>query len=298
MAVKELAFEIEARKGLLTGVEKLASAVKATLGPRGRNAIIDKSWGGPTVTKDGVTVAEEVELSDKTENMGAKLVKEAASKTNDACGDGTTSSSGFGVIITATEQGSSSASSDSTNVIIGGTAASITITASTKVASGGDDTFYTLPMSVLVTDSSGAAVENAVISLSVWPTRYATGSSLTKELIVPNEDANRNLVLDVGEDVGPCTTSPGCTALTFGPDGKLTPPSSAGGSVPSTITSEANGVASFQLTYLKNSAVWIETEITATVRVMGTESTTTYTEWLGYLINDADSLPPSPYGYL
>jgi chaperonin GroEL len=90
MAVKQLAFDVEARQGLLKGVEKLAAAVRATLGPRGRNAIIDKSWGGPTVTKDGVTVAEEVELLDKNENMGAMLVREAASKTSKIAGDGTT----------------------------------------------------------------------------------------------------------------------------------------------------------------------------------------------------------------
>ena len=90
MAVKDLAFESEARAGLLAGVEKLAAAVKPTLGPRGRNAVIDKSWGGPTVTKDGVTVAEEVDLLDKNENLGAKLVKEAASKTSKIAGDGTT----------------------------------------------------------------------------------------------------------------------------------------------------------------------------------------------------------------
>ncbi len=90
MAVKELAFESDARASLLAGVEKLASAVKPTLGPRGRNAVIDKSWGGPTVTKDGVTVAEEIDLIDKNENLGAKLVKEAASKTSKIAGDGTT----------------------------------------------------------------------------------------------------------------------------------------------------------------------------------------------------------------
>jgi chaperonin GroEL len=90
MAVKELAFDTEARKSLLAGVEKLAAAVKSTLGPRGRNAVLDKSWGGPTVTKDGVTVAEEIELRNKVENMGAQLVKEAASKTSDDAGDGTT----------------------------------------------------------------------------------------------------------------------------------------------------------------------------------------------------------------
>jgi len=90
MAAKQLAFESDAREALLTGVQKLARAVKSTLGPRGRNAILDKGWGPPTVTKDGVTVAEEVELTDKTQNMGAQLVKEAASKTSDAAGDGTT----------------------------------------------------------------------------------------------------------------------------------------------------------------------------------------------------------------
>src|SRR5438067_10567546 len=90
MAAKMLAFDAEARKSLLEGVKKLSRAVKATLGPRGRNAVIDKGWGEPTVTKDGVTVAEEVELKDRYENIGAKLVKEAASKTSDVAGDGTT----------------------------------------------------------------------------------------------------------------------------------------------------------------------------------------------------------------
>src|SRR5579862_5338111 len=90
MAAKMLSFDVEARKSLLEGVMKLSRAVKATLGPRGRNAVIDKGWGAPTITKDGVTVAEEVELKDKYENIGAKLVKEAASKTSDVAGDGTT----------------------------------------------------------------------------------------------------------------------------------------------------------------------------------------------------------------
>jgi chaperonin GroEL len=90
MAAKMLAFDADARKSLLAGVTKLARAVKVTLGPRGRNAVLDKGWGAPTVTKDGVTVAEEIELADKYENIGAKLVKEAASKTSDVAGDGTT----------------------------------------------------------------------------------------------------------------------------------------------------------------------------------------------------------------
>ena len=85
-----MVFEDEARKPLLAGVSKLARAVKSTLGPRGRNAVLDKGWGSPKVTKDGVTVAEDIELDDSYENLGAQLVKEAASKTNDVAGDGTT----------------------------------------------------------------------------------------------------------------------------------------------------------------------------------------------------------------
>ena len=88
--VKQLVFENDAREAVLRGVSKLAKAVVSTLGPRGRNAVLDKGWGGPTVTKDGVTVAEEIELDCRYENMGAKLVKEAASKTSDSAGDGTT----------------------------------------------------------------------------------------------------------------------------------------------------------------------------------------------------------------
>tara|TARA_R110002072_G_scaffold228234_4_gene385068 strand:- start:9572 stop:11191 length:1620 start_codon:yes stop_codon:yes gene_type:complete len=88
--VKQLVFENDAREAVLRGVAKLAKAVVSTLGPRGRNAVLDKGWGGPQVTKDGVTVAEEIELENRYENMGAKLVKEAASKTADAAGDGTT----------------------------------------------------------------------------------------------------------------------------------------------------------------------------------------------------------------
>ena len=90
MGAKQLAFADDARQKLLAGASKLAQAVRATLGPRGRNAILDKGWGSPTITKDGVTVAEDIELSDPFENMGAQLVKEAASKTNDVAGDGTT----------------------------------------------------------------------------------------------------------------------------------------------------------------------------------------------------------------
>src|SRR5258705_7412322 len=90
MGAKQLTYADEARQKLLAGASKLARAVRATLGPRGRNAVLDKGWGAPTVTKDGVTVAEEIELTDPYENMAAQLVKEAASKTSDVAGDGTT----------------------------------------------------------------------------------------------------------------------------------------------------------------------------------------------------------------
>ncbi|MGH2424974.1 MAG: chaperonin GroEL [bacterium] len=90
MPAKVLLYDEEARRALERGVEKVASAVKVTLGPKGRNVVLEKKWGSPTITKDGVTVAKEIELEDPNENMGAQLVKEVASKTNDAAGDGTT----------------------------------------------------------------------------------------------------------------------------------------------------------------------------------------------------------------
>ena len=90
MAAKQLQFDETARQALLRGVEKLAKAVKATLGPAGRNVILDKKFGSPTITKDGVTVAKEIELECPYENMGAQLVREVASKTSDIAGDGTT----------------------------------------------------------------------------------------------------------------------------------------------------------------------------------------------------------------
>jgi chaperonin GroEL len=90
MAAKDVKFSTDARDRMLRGVDILANAVKVTLGPKGRNVVIDKSFGAPRITKDGVTVAKEIELEDKFENMGAQMVREVASKTNDLAGDGTT----------------------------------------------------------------------------------------------------------------------------------------------------------------------------------------------------------------
>src|SRR5271167_1659407 len=90
MAAKQIVFNTDARAKLKRGVDQLADAVKVTLGPKGRNVVIDKKFGAPTITKDGVTVAKEIELEDPIENMGAQMVREVASKTSDVAGDGTT----------------------------------------------------------------------------------------------------------------------------------------------------------------------------------------------------------------
>ena len=104
MAAKEILFDEAGRARILSGVNQLADTVKATLGPRGRNVVIERSWGAPTVTKDGVTVAKEIELEDKFANLGAQMVKEVASKTSDIAGDGTTTattspSAGFSLAV-------------------------------------------------------------------------------------------------------------------------------------------------------------------------------------------------------
>src|ERR1700751_3377481 len=95
MAAKEVKFSGDAREKMLRGVDILSNAVRVTLGPKGRNVVLDKSFGAPRITKDGVTVAKEIELEDKFENMGAQMVRELASKTNDLAGDGTTTATGL-----------------------------------------------------------------------------------------------------------------------------------------------------------------------------------------------------------
>src|SRR5690348_7271712 len=90
MAAKEVRFQTDARDRMLRGIDTLAHAVRVTLGPKGRNVVLDKSFGAPRVTKDGVTVAKEIELADKFENMGAQMIREVATRTSDQAGDGTT----------------------------------------------------------------------------------------------------------------------------------------------------------------------------------------------------------------
>ena len=112
MAGKQLMFSDDARQKILTGVNKLAKAVKSTLGPTGHNVIYEKGFGGPGVTKDGVTVAKEIQLDDKFENMGAQMIKEVASKTSDVSGDGTTTASVLAESIFATGLKNITAGSD------------------------------------------------------------------------------------------------------------------------------------------------------------------------------------------
>src|SRR5438034_2745733 len=101
MSAKELKFDEDARKALAVGVNKLADAVKITLGPRGRNVVLDKNYGPAVITKDGVTVAREIDLKDRFHNMGAQLVKQVAIRTNDVAGDGTTTATVFAQAIFA-----------------------------------------------------------------------------------------------------------------------------------------------------------------------------------------------------
>jgi hypothetical protein len=203
---------------------------------------------------------------------------------------GSLSSGAEGITIRAQVVGMS-AVTDDVSIVIGGNAGSVVIGRSTKIESIDEDTAYRLPMSVLVSDSNGNPVSGAVVSLSTWPTQYATGYWVDDEVsyagFYPNEDENnRNLILDPGEDTG---TNPGHG------DGELTPPNSAAGSLPGTVTTDDNGIANFDLVYLKASAVWIEDEIAASTLVLGTETRSTINFWLPYLKGDEESLPPSPY---
>ncbi len=179
---------------------------------------------------------------------------------------------------------------DSKNIVIGGVAGSISIGTSTEIKSNDDDTAYRLPMSVLVTDSNGNAVSNAEVNLSAWPTRFrvsylnSTGDVFTA--IFPNEDKNRNLIKDPNED---------CSDCAYIADNELTPPQAAAGSLPTSVTTNEAGIANFELQYLKQYAIWVETEIKASTRVLGTESISTLKFWLAYAEDDEDNLPSQPF---
>ena len=205
---------------------------------------------------------------------------------------GSSSSDAQGVTVKASVVGT--AIEDTIAIVIGGMAGSVMIGQGTTITSINNDTAYQLPMSVVVSDSNGNPMSGANVTLKLWPNQYRTGVWVEVEgECTPgvtgtfnNEDVNRNLILDPGEDTGPGGA----------PDGQLTPPSAAAGSVPATVTADDNGVANFNLVYLKASAAWIEDEITASTPVLGTETQSTYTFWLPWLLGEECSLPHSPYG--
>ncbi|MCB1888074.1 MAG: Ig-like domain-containing protein [Rhodocyclaceae bacterium] len=191
-------------------------------------------------------------------------------------------------------------------VTVGGGAASVTLGQSTVIEHVASDTAYSLPMSVQVTDASGAVLEGARVSLSVWPLGYARGVRAGTDCTITytpatrpipgssvfeaNEDANENLILDSGEDVD----GPGGI-----PDGRLTPAASSAGAVPATATTDESGLATFDYIYLKNYAHWLNVRVRATVEVQGTEKQTELVFTLPASAADGDTdpcvLPHSPF---
>jgi hypothetical protein len=209
------------------------------------------------------------------------------------------------IIGTAIATGLLPSGSDAT-VVIGGTAGSVTIGLSTVVGVDTSNTIYTLPMSVLVSDSNGNPVANTTVSLSAWPIAFNVGGSVCNGTTYNpvagtyyfNEDANENLTLDAGED-GVRKPYPSGATATGTSDGKLTPANSAGGTLPATVTTGSNGVATFTLTYTKSSAFWIVDRIRARTLVQGTETLGEVKFILPALQSDATScvLSPTPYAF-
>ena len=212
---------------------------------------------------------------------------------------GSLSSGSDGVKIKAAIVGNSSIN-DSVKIVIGGMVGSISIGVGTEVQDV-NSTTYSLPMSILVSDANGNSVPGAVVSLGAWPARYRTGSWGPNAVIdnegkvqildppcrafitgnFENEDLNKNLLLDESEDLNH--------------DGKLTPPNSAAGNLPSTLVTDASGVANFNLVYLKMNGMWIETELAATTIVHGTETLSSVSFNLPVAVADVCHLSASPF---
>jgi hypothetical protein len=209
-----------------------------------------------------------------------------------------------------------------TVINIGGTAGSIAIGQANVITAINSDTGYQLPMTLLVSDSNGNPVPNVVVSLNLWPVDFYTGV-YSKDLVTglcsvqtwsefPNEDLNANLILNPGEDLSILGSSVNSAAGTqesvkffetngkaagYIADGVLTPANSAAGNVPATVTTDSNGLVTFNLTYLKQYASWINTRLTAKAMVQGTETTSSLTLRLAASVADLSScnLPSSPY---
>jgi len=185
MAAKQLNFDTKARQALLTGVEKLSSAVKVTLGPKGRNVVCDKKFGSPTVTKDGVTVAKEIELSDPLENMGAQMVREVASKTSDQAGDGTTTATVLAEAIFAEGYRNLAAGADAMSLARGiRKASAAVIKAVGKMASPVDE------------KNKKEITQIATIAKELLKTRCVVGRGNDQDITNPRQHERRERIVD------------------------------------------------------------------------------------------------------
>jgi len=274
------------------GVEIKAWVVgEGTTGSQTDIAFVDSNpdtitWVAGSFTPD-FEVGEQVLVEGSASNDGLYTINGVAANTLTLIANDALTVEGAGESVTVT------AIANTTQIVIGGTAGSVVIGRGAQITNV-NSTTYALPMSVLVADSNGNPVSGAVVSLSIWPSQYTTGvwydenpdaddeSYLTyKAGTFSNEDVNENLFLDAGEDTNQ--------------DGEITPPNSAAGAVPDSVTTDASGVANFNLTYLKGSAVWIVNRIRASTIVLGTETSSSTTFRLPYLESEAGELPDSPY---
>ena len=278
----QVAVSAPSREASQLSLQSSASVVALSLGPLSNSVTLEATvknrsgqvvGGAPVVfsiigaTGGGETISPVIVYTDSSGVATSALTS------------GSLSTDGDGLIVTANVVGMP-AVQDSINLIIGGTAGSVVLGYATE--SDDTDTTYTLPMSVMVSDSNGNPVAGAVVALGIWPSRYAKSGwcedCILATCFFKNEDVNKNLILDPGEDVNR--------------DKKLTPPNSAAGTVPEMVTTDENGVANFELYYLKKYALWIEAEIRASTMVLGTETQSICKFWLP---GDPYPLAPSPF---
>lgn len=201
---------------------------------------------------------------------------------------------GQGVTVTATlyDAANSVIDTSTIDIQISQQPGSVVLGTSTEILSDDTNTYYQLPMAVQVANTSGGPVPGVLVSLKVWPKNYYQGFgyggtpcgpiyTTSPATAIPNEDTDKDTLLGGSEDING--------------DLALTPGNSAGGTIPSTVTTDANGIATFNLTYLKNNASWVENEITATILASGSETTGTLNMVLPYATDDCEHLPPSPF---
>lgn len=282
-----------------SGLSTLVATVFNGTNPVG-GAAVSFSIANPTGGGETILPAAGVTSSIATSSLGLGQVKATFSS-------GSLPSGAGGVQVIATVTGTSTTAT--TSIVIGGTAGSVTIGRATAGASDSSNTLYILPMSVLVADSNGNPVTNTVISLSLWPIAFnANGTSCSpnpandyfnEDDAFPGTSNYENLSLDVGED-GKRLSYPSRAVAGGSPtlDGRLTPPNSAAGTIPATVTTNSSGVATFSLTYTKSNALWIWDRIRATTLVQGTETVGQIEFRLPAILTDIGPpclIPDSPY---